>query len=128
MTDEQKLIDDVNHAKSEVKRIKDLISALQIKRAEAETALEKAEQAYIAFMDECGVVESECGNTKAYITESERVDIQSIEAVPEEYIRTKVSKEPDKVKVKADADKLKGANWFTITKHRNLQLKATKGE
>ena len=119
MTDEQRLIDDVNDKKSEVKRIKDLIAMLQIKRAEAETAHDEAEQAYIRFMDDNGVIKSDA----AHIIESERVSVPDIAAVPDEYMRTRISKEPDKVKIKADADKLNGANWFTITRHRNLQLK-----
>lgn len=128
MTSELDLINTVNAKKARLARIKLLISRLQIKRAECEKQVENAEQAYIDFMDANGLVESECGKYKAFILHSERVEVVDLEAVPEAYIRTKVVREPDKLLIKKDAGNLSGANWLTINKVRNLQIRAKNGE
>jgi len=77
----------------------------------------------LKYMDETGQVAFECGEIKVYYTESEQVDVASPDAVPNEYIREKISREPDKLKIKANAANLQGSNWFAIKKVRNLQIK-----
>lgn len=121
--EEWQLIANVMDARSRLKLIKDEIALLQIKRAQAEKAEADAEAAYIAFMDECGIEKSECGSFETSIRFSEQVDIVSPDAVPNDYMREKISREPDKMKIKANAADLKGANWFSIKKVRNLQIK-----
>ncbi len=128
MNEEQKLLDAYNAAKIKTARIKSLIARLQIKRAESEAAEQRAEEAYIVFMDECGIVESACGNTRAYILHTERVEVVDIEAVPDAYIRTKISREPDKLLIKKNVKELAGANWLSVNKVRHLQTKLIKGE
>lgn len=128
MTNEIDLINVANTKKARLARIKSLINRLQIKRAECEKQVEHAEQAYIDFMDANGLVESECGNYRAFILHSERVEVVDLEAVPEAYIRTKVVREPDKLLIKKDAGSLSGANWVAINKVRNLQIRAKNGE
>lgn len=123
MSEEQKLIDNYNAATRRVKRIKALIAKLQLWRNQAEKAEAKAEAAYIAFMDECGIKESECGDYKTFIRYGEQVDIANVEAVPDCYMRTKIVREPDKQKIKANAEGLEGRNWFSIKRVRNLQVK-----
>jgi len=121
--DEWELIANVMDARTNVRVIKDEIAALKLKCNQWEKAEEVAEAAYLAFMDECGMVKSECGLFETYIKESEQVDIASPDAVPNEYIREKISREPDKLKIKANAANLQGSNWFAIKKVRNLQIK-----
>lgn len=117
---EQQLITNVMDAKNNLKRIKDEIAALQIKCSQAEKAEADAEAAYIAFMDECGIEKSECGVYETSIRMSEQVDIADNAAVPDDYMHEKISREPDKMKIKANRP---NANWYSIKAVRNLQVK-----
>ena len=120
MTEEQKLIHDAQKADAALKKIKADIAKQQILRNQFETDLDKAKEALLKYMDETGQVAFECGEMKVYYTESEQVDISDNAAVPDDYMRKKVSKEPNKVLIKELRPQ---ANWYSIKSVRNLQIK-----
>lgn len=120
MNNEQELIDEVNASRHRVKRIKSLIETMKRKLNVCEQGVVDAEEAYMKFMDDNGIKESECGEYKAFIRYSEQVDIADNAAVPDDFLRVKVSKEPNKMLIKELRPQ---ANWYSIKSIRNLQVK-----
>lgn len=119
--EEQKLIMDVLEARSRVAWVKKEIATWQIKRNEAEKLEADAEAALIVYMQESGCVALESGIASASLKDAYSVDIASIDAVPAEYLRSKVVTEPDKVKIRNEAPRT--ANWFTLTAKPSLTIK-----
>jgi hypothetical protein len=95
-------------------------AAAQNKRAaqmacnRAEKELADIEQACLDYMNGNGLVETE----NFVVSVSHRVDVESVDGVPDAYIRTKTTKEPDKIKIKADRP---NGNWYVITEHQNIK-------
>lgn len=61
---------------------------------------------------------TECNAFK--LRRSYRVDVESIEAVPEEYIREKVTREVNKDKIRSEKP---DANWYTFVEHLTVEVK-----
>ena len=78
--------------------------------------LEEAERAAIDYMLGNGLLECDCFK----LTTSYRVDVADIDSVPEEYIRTKITKEVDKAKIRATKP---AGNFYVMTE--NYSIKTT---
>ena len=78
-----------------------------------EKELETAEQAAVNYMLDNGLLQTE----RMRLGISRSVDIEDVEAVPDEFIRTKITKEPNKILIK-EAKPL--GNWYTIKTNYNI--------
>lgn len=121
MKTERELIMDALKARGRVARVKKTIARLQIKRNEAEHTEAKAEEALIAYMQESGCKAIEDGIAEVELGESWAVNVADIDAVPEQYIRTKTVREPDKVKIRNERPT--GANWYVMSCKPKVTIK-----
>ena len=96
--------------------------ALEIHKAESsarkftqnrlEKQLADVEQALLDYVTSNGVEQFETGRHTVTIGQSESVDCPDVEAIPEEYVRTKITREPNKLLIREKRPQ--GANWYAI--------------
>lgn len=116
MLEERRIADQIAAAKEEVALAKKAsILAQQALRA-SETRLMNTMQAATDYMLGNGLLE--CESFK--LTTSYRVDVPDINAVPDEFIRTKTTKEVDKVKVRGVRP---AGNWYSMSENYGIKLK-----
>ena len=84
-----------------------------------DTREEEAKQAYVDYLQSAGLLETE------YVTlgTSQSIDCPDIGAVPAEFIRTKETKEPNKIAIKAAIKDGLQANWFSVVEKPFITLK-----
>lgn len=92
------------------------ITDARLKKAEAEARLEQTEQAVVDYMTANGLIKF----ANCTLGKSESVDCPDIDAVPEEFIRTKVTKEVNKALIRAARP---AGNWYTIAEKPKLTIK-----
>ena len=68
-------------------------------------------------------MEIETGNWKLSIRDSKSVHISDESLLPEQFIRTKVDKSPDKAAIKEALDSWQEVPWAVIQINSSLQLK-----
>ncbi len=86
------------------------------KQQQAQQNYDDMLQAALDYMQGNGLVECD----SFVMTKSYRVDVESVDSVPEEYQRIKTTIEVDKARIKADKP---AANWYTIAEHKNVKVK-----
>ena len=114
------LLDQLKGARWKVEQIKKEITLLAIDKSEAEYSLEVIEQAIVDYMQGNGLVKF----ANCTLGQSEVVDIADEKAVPKEYLREKISYEPNKIKIK---DERPDANWYSIKERHFIKLTTTQG-
>lgn len=78
------------------------------------------EQAMLDYVNSSGLKQFEAGNHKITIGTSEVVDCPDVDAVPEQFVRTKIIKEPNKVLIKELRPV--GANWYSIKTNQKITI------
>lgn len=78
-----------------------------------EQELANAEQSAVDYMLDNGLLQTD----KMKITISRSVEIEDVDAVPERYIRTKITKEPNKILIREEKP---DANWYAIKTNYNI--------
>jgi len=116
--EEEKFIhDQLITARQRVEELKAVERQAGAKRRGAEHELAKIEQAAIDYMTGNGIVESELFRVR----KTEVVDVESVDAVPEEFVRTKITREPDKRRI---ADERPTGNWYTMKENTHIMLRS----
>lgn len=119
--DEEKfLIDQLNGARFALEQHKKAMSALRFEQNALEKRLEKVEEAMVDYMKGNGLVKFSNDKVSISLGKSYVVDVNDIDAVPEEFIRTKVTKEPNKVLIRELKPQ---GNWYTIVESDKLTIK-----
>jgi hypothetical protein len=107
----------VRDARFALEQHKKGISPLRFEQNRLESELEKIEQAAIDYMTGNGLLD--CDSFRLGVTHS--VDCPDIEAVPEEFVRVKMVREPNKILIKEL--KPEGANWYVLKTNYKLTVK-----
>ena len=102
--------------------------SMRIKQMEALLAREKKnkesfKQYILMSMQRMWQMEIETGNWKLSIRDSKSVHISDESLLPEQFIRTKVDKSPDKAAIKEALDSWQEVPWAVIQINSSLQLK-----
>jgi hypothetical protein len=87
----------------------------------AEHQFEQVKQAIKDYMLGNGIIETDV----FILMETEVCEVADVNALPEEYLRTKIIKEANKVKIKAERP---DANWYAIVKNTHIKLKEQNDE
>lgn len=118
--EESFLIDQLNSARFALEQHKKAMSALRFEQNALEKRLEEAEQAMVDYMKGNGLVKFSNDKVIISLRKSYAVDVSDIDAVPEEFIRTKVTKEPNKGLIRELKPQ---GNWYTIVESDKLTIK-----
>lgn len=89
------------------------------KKYTLEKRLAEVEQAMLDYMIANGVKAMHVGHNRITLGESFSVAVADIEAVPEEFVRIKTTKEPDKMKIRREMPQ---GNWYNIEKSHKLTV------
>jgi hypothetical protein len=123
VTEEDFLIDKLFSDRQRLLEHETKSTAIQFELKKEKLKLEKeiktTEEAFIDFMKGSGIEQTRSAHLKFTLGKSYRVEVESIEAVPEEFIRTKVTKEVDKLKIKNLRPQ---GNFYTIFEHDKLTI------
>lgn len=111
----QQLLD----ARHKLKLHKEESSARKFTQNKLEKDLEIVEQALIDYMANNGLNQFEAGHCKVTFGESESIDAPDIDAIPEMFVRTKVTKEPNKILIKELRPE---GNWYNIVKSNKITV------
>lgn len=115
--DEEKFIaEQIATARHELEIYEKAARAAKFKVDQQKAALATLTQAALDYMTGNGLLECESFRVK----KSYRVDVESIDAVPAEYIRTKVTKEINKEKIRLERPQ---GNWYVMAEHLNMEVK-----
>jgi hypothetical protein len=115
--DEEKFIaEQIASARHELEIYEKAARAARWKVDQQKTALATLTQVALDYMSGNGLTECEAFRVKR----SFRVDVESIEAVPAEYLRVKTITEINKEKIRQERP---DANWYTMTEHLSVEVK-----
>ncbi len=119
--EENMLIDKLQSARHALEMHKKAVSSMRFEQNALEKQLEEIEQSCIDYMTGNGLVETE----RLRLGTSASVDVPDVDAVPEQFIREKITREPNKILISEahKSGKLSGANWYTIKQSYKLTLK-----
>lgn len=81
--------------------------------------LAQVQQAALDYMKGNGLVECDAFRLR----KSYRVNVENIDAVPDEYKRTKTTIEPDKAKIRANKPE---GNWYIMEESETVEIKEEK--
>ena len=115
--EEEKMIaQKVRDARFALEQHKKGMSSLRFEQNRLEKELETVEQAAIDFCVGNGLLD--CDSFRLGVTHS--VDVPDVDALPEEYVRVKTTREPNKILIK---EKRPQGNWYTIKESYKLTVK-----
>lgn len=120
MTPEQEedfIIDNLQSARRRLEIHKAETSARRFHQNQLEKELEEAERALIDYMLGNGLLKTE----RVTLGETESVDAPDVEAIPDEYVRVKTVREPNKVLIK---EVRPDGNWYCITKNYKITIRS----
>lgn len=118
--DEEKfLLDEYLTARHMLELCENEIRTLRTKKNGLEKRLEDTKQAMIDYMVGNGVEKTTINHLSVSISKSYAVDVPDVEAVPEEFLRVKVVKEPNKLLIK---EARPDANWWSIKESYKLTV------
>jgi len=123
--DEEKLLlDKLLSARHAIELNKNAKRELAMNGNRLEKDLAEIEQAWVDYMLSNGLRETEVGHLKLTIGESFSVDVDDINAVPDEFVREKIVREPNKILIRElhKSGKLEGANWYSIKESHKLTV------
>ena len=115
--EENFIIDNLQSARRSLELHKQETSARRFTQNRLEKELEDAERAMIDFMVGNGLLQTE----RATLGESEAVDAPDVDAIPDEYVRTKIIREPNKILIK---EVRPIGNWYAIKKNYKITLRS----
>jgi len=119
-TDEEGLlVSELMAARYAVACQKEKISAARFELNALEKSLETIEQAVVDYFTGNGLKQFETQMHTVTLGESEAVDAPDADAIPEQFIRTKIVKEPNKVLIK---ELRPAGNWYAIKKNFKVTI------
>lgn len=113
------LISELMTARYNVACQKEKITAARFELNALEKRLEEIEQAVIDYCTGNGLKQFKTTMYTITLGESEAVDAPDLEAIPEQFIRTKVVKEPNKILIK---ELRPSGNWYAIKKNYKITI------
>lgn len=118
MDDEERImLDAILSARFTVELAKKRKRELDMEIKQAERNKSEAEQAFIDYMKAHGLKSTEVAyKWNVTLGQSSAVEVPDIDSVPDEYVREKITREPNKALISElhKAGKLNGANWYSI--------------
>lgn len=119
--DEEKLLlDKLLSARHAIELNKEAKRDLTSKGNMLEKQLADIEQAFIDYMTGNGIKATDIGKHSVTLGESETVEVPDVDALPDEFVRIKTTREPNKVLLKELRPQ---ANYYTIQKNYKLTVK-----
>lgn len=118
--EEKMLLDKLLSARHAIELNKQAKRELTMKGNRLEKELEDIEQAWIDYMRGNGLKETEIGHLKLSIGESYSVDVDDVDAVPDEFVREKIVREPNKILIRELKPQ---GNWYVIKQSYKLTVK-----
>lgn len=115
--EENFIIDRLQSARHALELHKQETTARRFKQNQLEKELADAEQALIDYMLGNGLLKTE----RVTLGETESVDAPDVDAIPEEFVRVKTVREPNKVLIK---ELRPNGNWYAITKNYKVTVRA----
>jgi hypothetical protein len=115
--EEDFIIDKLQSARHALELHKQETSARRFTQNRLEKELEDAERALIDYMLGNGLLKTE----RVTLGETESVDAPDVDAIPEQYVRTKVVREPNKLLIK---EVRPDGNWYSITKNYKVTIRS----
>lgn len=114
--EEKFIADQIATARHELEIAEKQSRAAKFEVDKRKDALATLTQAALDYMTGNGLLE--CDSFR--LRKSYRVDVESIDAVPAEYIRTKISQEINKEKIRSQKP---AGNWYIFSEHLNIEVK-----
>jgi hypothetical protein len=115
--EEDFIIDKLQSARHALELHKQESSARRFTQNQLEKNVQEAEQALIDYLLSNGLLKTE----RVTLGESEAVDAPDVEAIPEEFVRVKTTREPNKVLIK---ELRPHGNWYAITKNYKITIRS----
>jgi hypothetical protein len=115
--EENLIIDHLQSARHALELYKAETSARRFKQNQLEKQLEDAERALIDYMLGNGLIKTD----RVTLGETESVDAPDADAIPDEYVRVKTVREPNKILIK---EVRPDGNWYAITKNYKITIKS----
>ena len=116
--EEDFIIDALQSARHALELHKAETSARRFKQNQLEKQLEDAERTLIDYMLGNGLIKTD----RVTLGETESVDAPDVDAIPNEFVRVKTVREPNKILIKEVRPD--GANWYSITKNYKVTIRA----
>ena len=114
--EEQFIAGQIQSARHELELAEKAARAARFEVDKRKADLNTLTQAALDYMTGNGL--TECDAFK--LRKSYRVDVENINAVPAEYIRTTVKEEINKEKIRAERPQ---GNWYVMEEHLNVEVK-----
>lgn len=106
-------------ARHELELVETQIRNLRTRKNHLEALKEETKQAMIDYMVGNGVEQTTINHLKVSVSKTYSVDVPDVEAVPEEFLRIKVMKEPNKLLIK---EARPDANWWSMKESYKLTV------
>lgn len=119
--EEQLLLDKLLDARHKVQLAKDAVSLARMRQSEAEHALSVIEQAVYDYCDGNGLMKFESMNHTVSYGLSASVDVADPSAVPDEFMRVKTVREPNKQLIAASRPQ---GNWYVIKQSPKITVRS----
>lgn len=117
LEEEEKLLTEkLQSARHALKIHKEETSSRKFEQNKLEKELETIEQACVDYMLGNGLLDTE----NLLLGKSYSVDVPDVDVVPEEFVRVKITKEPNKILIKELKPQ---GNWYTIKENYKLTTK-----
>jgi hypothetical protein len=119
--EEQLLTEELLFARKDLELAKQTVAMARIEQNKAEAYLAGVEQAVADYFTGSGLLKFEAGNVTVELGKSYSVDVETIDAVPEAYIRTKVVKEVDKQRIR---DERPAGNFYVMKESNKITVRS----
>jgi len=120
---EEYLIQEYHRTQKAQAEAKAEMAKMRIEVNVAEKAAAEAEADLVKYMKENGLLSFEHGQDEFAVKDFYSVDIADPAAVPDDYMRQKLCREPDKVKIRGERP---AGNGYTMRAEPKLSVKAKK--
>lgn len=119
------IVGQIQWLRNAVEQNKKQQSALKLESNRLNKELEDAEQALVDYFTANGMTQTHVNKFSITLGYSTSIDVDNLDAVPEDYVRVKTTREPNKVLISEmhKAGKLDGANWFSIKTSPKITIK-----
>lgn len=117
--EEQFILNEYLTARQAFETHKREMNLMQVKKNQLETRLEETKQAFVDYMVGNGLKETVVNNHVVRLGESYSVDAPDVDAIPEEFVRIKTIREPNKILIR---EKRPAGNWYAIKESYKLTV------
>jgi len=115
--EESLIIDKLQSARHALELHKKECSAMRFKQNQLEKEVDDADRALIDYMLGNGLLKTE----RVTLGETTAVDAPDVDAIPDQFVRVKTIREPNKVLIKELRPE---GNWYSLTKNYKVTIRS----